>query len=86
MGLIDQKGQPLRAAAEGGGTLVAPKPVGATDASGKPVGWDDPFYTGVNDELADKGFLVTSTDNLIQWARQGSLMWMTFGWPAALLK
>jgi NADH:ubiquinone oxidoreductase subunit B-like Fe-S oxidoreductase len=29
--------------------------------------------------LADKGFLVTSTDNLIQWARTGSLMWMTFG-------
>jgi NADH:ubiquinone oxidoreductase subunit B-like Fe-S oxidoreductase len=52
----------------------------------KPVGWDDPFYTGVNDELADKGFLVTSTDNLIQWARTGSLMWMTFGWPAARLK
>ena len=34
---------------------------------------------GVNNELADKGFLVTSTDNLIQWARTGSLMWMTFG-------
>jgi NADH-quinone oxidoreductase subunit B len=50
----------------------------ATD-TGKPVGWDDPFYTGVNDELADKGFLVTSTDELINWARTGSLMWMTFG-------
>ena len=34
---------------------------------------------GVKNELADKGFLVTSTDNLIQWARTGSLMWMTFG-------
>ncbi len=30
-------------------------------------------------ELGDKGFLVTSTDDLIQWARTGSLMWMTFG-------
>ncbi|MEQ8657995.1 MAG: NADH-quinone oxidoreductase subunit B family protein [Hyphomicrobiales bacterium] len=92
MGLIDQKGLPLgpqvahaapasgrSAGSQQAGTLIAPKPVGATDDTGKPIGWDDPFYTGVNDELADKGFLVTSTDNLIQWARQGSLMWMTFG-------
>ena len=33
----------------------------------------------MNDQLADKGFLVTTTDDLIQWARTGSLMWMTFG-------
>jgi len=39
----------------------------------------DRFLTDINDELADKGFLVTSTDDLIQWARTGSLMWMTFG-------
>ena len=37
------------------------------------------FFTDVNNELADKGFLVTSTDELITWARTGSLMWMTFG-------
>ena len=29
--------------------------------------------------LADKGFLVTTSDDLINWARTGSLMWMTFG-------
>ncbi|MBX9925814.1 MAG: hypothetical protein K2Y05_05605, partial [Hyphomicrobiaceae bacterium] len=28
----------------------------------------DPFLTGINDELADKGFLVTTTDDLINWA------------------
>ena len=39
----------------------------------------DPFLTDINSELADKGFLVTSTDELITWARTGSLMWMTFG-------
>jgi NADH-quinone oxidoreductase subunit B len=39
----------------------------------------DPFFTEVSSELADRGFLVTSTDELIQWARTGSLMWMTFG-------
>ena len=34
----------------------------------------DPFFVSINDELADKGFLVTSTDDLINWARTGSLM------------
>jgi len=33
----------------------------------------------VSAQLADKGFLVTTTDDLINWARTGSLMWMTFG-------
>ena len=39
----------------------------------------DPSFTLINNELADKGFLVTTTDDLINWARTGSLMWMTFG-------
>ncbi len=30
-------------------------------------------------ELADKGFLLTSTAHAINWARTGSLHWMTFG-------
>ena len=33
----------------------------------------------LSDELADKGFLVTSTAAAINWARTGSLHWMTFG-------
>jgi len=33
----------------------------------------------ISDELADKGFLVTSTADVINWARTGSLHWMTFG-------
>src|SRR4249920_4147080 len=32
-----------------------------------------------SDQLADKGFLVAAADDLITWARTGSLMWMTFG-------
>ena len=32
-----------------------------------------------SEELADKGFLLTTADELINWARTGSLMWMTFG-------
>ena len=61
-------------------TLVAPAPRGILDPNtGKPVGADDSFFIGVNNELADKGFIVTATDELITWARTGSLMWMTFG-------
>src|SRR5262249_56470828 len=30
-------------------------------------------------ELSDKGFFVAAADDLITWARTGSLMWMTFG-------
>ncbi len=39
------------------------------DASAKKIG----------EELADKGFLLTTTDDIITWARTGSLHWMTFG-------
>src|ERR1700730_12791223 len=41
----------------------------------------DPYFLSINDRLADKGFLVTTADDLINWARTGSLMWMTFGRP-----
>jgi NADH-quinone oxidoreductase subunit B len=33
----------------------------------------------LNAELQDKGFLLTSAEDLINWARTGSLHWMTFG-------
>lgn len=33
----------------------------------------------LNNELQDKGFLLTSTEDIINWARTGSLHWMTFG-------
>ena len=59
---------------------IAPAATGILDPrTGKPVGADDPFFVELNNELADKGFLVTATDDLITWARTGSLMWMTFG-------
>ena len=46
---------------------------------GKAAGIDDPFFANLNSELSDKGFLVAAADDLIAWARTGSLMWMTFG-------
>jgi NADH-quinone oxidoreductase subunit B len=47
--------------------------------TGRPARAEDPFFAGLSGELADKGFLVTASDDLIIWARTGSLMWMTFG-------
>src|SRR5690348_18288268 len=59
---------------------IAPAPKGILDPStGKPVGATDPDFLEVNHELSDKGFFVAATDDLITWARKGSLMWMTFG-------
>ena len=52
-------------------TLVAPAPKGIIDPrTNKPVGADDPTFIEINNELADKGFLVTSTDELINWAHR----------------
>lgn len=44
------------------------------------AGFDRDVATqSLNAELQDKGFLVTSTADIINWARTGSLHWMTFG-------
>src|SRR5436190_2003306 len=56
---------------------VAPVAAGILDPStGKPLGANDPFFREVNHELSDKGFFVAAADDLITWARTGSLMWM----------
>jgi len=39
----------------------------------------DPFFTELSDQLADRGFFTAPSDAVINWARTGSLMWMTFG-------
>jgi len=39
----------------------------------------DPFFDGLSNQLADKGFITAASDDLVTWARTGSLMWMTFG-------
>src|SRR5678816_1947471 len=58
-------------------TITTPARAGVE--GGFPAKEDDPFYTGLSNQLADKGFLVAAADDLITWARTGSLMWMTFG-------
>jgi NADH-quinone oxidoreductase subunit B len=63
--------------------ILAPAGTALLDPrTGKPVGADDGFFVGLNAELTDKGFLVAAADDLIVWARTGSLMWMTFGLAA----
>ncbi len=59
-------------------------PVGFGQAARATVeGYDpklhDKFFEQVNAELGEQGFLTTSLDDVITWARTGSLMWMTFG-------
>jgi NADH-quinone oxidoreductase subunit B len=39
----------------------------------------DKFFEQVNMELGERGFLTAPLDDVINWARTGSLMWMTFG-------
>ncbi|TYO67780.1 NADH-quinone oxidoreductase subunit B [Bradyrhizobium hipponense] len=58
--------------------LIVPAGRGVLDpGTGKPM--SDEFFGAVRGDLADKGFFVTAADDLITWARSGSLMWMTFG-------
>ncbi|MBO0717435.1 MAG: NADH-quinone oxidoreductase subunit NuoB, partial [Rhizobiales bacterium] len=58
--------------------LVTPREKILDPRTAKPAA-ADAFFSQVNTELADKGFLVAAADDLIAWARTGSLMWMTFG-------
>jgi NADH-quinone oxidoreductase subunit B len=49
---------------------LVPVPPGATQ---------DALLRQVTDEMQDKGFVVAQLDNLVNWARSGSLWPMTFG-------
>jgi NADH-quinone oxidoreductase subunit B len=51
-------------------------PAGALDL---PEANRDTWLADVNKEVSDKGFLVASLEDIVHWARTGSLHWMTFG-------
>ena len=44
-----------------------------------PTASDDGFFRDIDSEVSDKGFVVTTTEDLFNWARTGSLWPMTFG-------
>jgi NADH-quinone oxidoreductase subunit B len=64
------------------GVIVPEKPAltaGRTSVEGYDPARHDPYFDGVTSRLADKGFVVAAADDLINWARTGSLMFMSFG-------
>ena len=60
----------------------APLPAGSA-ARATVEGYDpklhDPFMDKLSGAVADKGYVTAALDDVITWARTGSLMWMTFG-------
>src|SRR3982750_2568339 len=46
---------------------------------GSPANASNPYFMQIREDLSDKGFFTASAEELITWARSGSLMWMTFG-------
>jgi len=58
---------------------VAATPYAGGIEAQPPADCGDPYLGIMRAEFEDKGFLVARADALINWARTGSLMWMTFG-------
>jgi NADH-quinone oxidoreductase subunit B len=48
-----------------------PVELGRPAGDGSVLPPDQGFFDSLNGELTDKGFLVTSTEELFQWARTG---------------
>ena len=64
---------------EGSTGLIDPK-TGYLARAPQPSDADnDPLVRQITEEMEEKGFVVTSLEDLIAWGRTGSLMWMTFG-------
>jgi NADH-quinone oxidoreductase subunit B len=61
------------------GVSIPAGAAGRTGVEGYDPKLHDRFFEGAQGELADKGFLTAGLDDLITWARTGSLMWMQFG-------
>ena len=59
--------------------LVPAGAAGPRQRAGLRSALHDPYFDRVTGELADKGYVTAALDDVVTWARTGSLMWMTFG-------
>jgi len=65
---------------DSGNQTLLPALAGArTGVEGYDPRLHDPYFDRLSGLLADKGFVTAALDDVITWARTGSLMWMTFG-------
>ena len=63
-----------------GGQVLLPALAGArASVEGYDPKIHDPYFDRMSGMLADRGFVTAALDDVITWARTGSLMWMTFG-------
>ena len=54
--------------------------MGLAKSNNNVLGIDKDFFTKeISDNVSTKGFIQTSAQDVINWARTGSLHWMTFG-------
>jgi len=61
-------------------SLIVPAGSGARAAvEGYDPRLHDPYFDKLNGVLADRGYVVAGLEDVVNWARTGSLMWMTFG-------
>ena len=65
--------------APGATTLVPAGGAGRAGVQGYDPAIHDPYFDRLSGVLADKGYVTAALDDVITWARTGSLMWMTFG-------
>lgn len=87
MGVTTDNTYPLIGAGNQGASGIGAAPsspvafgqAGRTLVQGYDPAVHDKFFEQVNAELGERGFITTSLDDVINWARTGSLMWMTFG-------
>ncbi len=70
----------LPAGATSAGGLIVPAGYGGrAGVQGYDPARHDQGFDALQSHLADKGFVTAALDDVITWARTGSLMWMTFG-------
>ena len=61
-------------------SLIVPAGAGArAGVEGYDPKLHDPYFDKLNGVLADRGYVVAALEDVVNWARTGSLMWMTFG-------